>query len=512
MSRLPSFRPHWPLPILIILILPLLLYRLAEVPHPWYDEGLNLTSARTMAETGLIALPSAGVLRVADPAIQTGAPLLVPQSYWYTLVRSNLGLTRLPMVVTSVLALILIYTLAYRLYGQPAALIAVGLIVAMPGSEPTGTYLMMSRQTLGELPAILCLALVFNLLLQKRAGALCTVLVGCLLGLAVVLKSQVLVVIVPTIGLFTVHRMAQGQPDWWRWLLIAGIMGLIFGLDILWRSTMAGPLWPANLDTLREGALIHIIPFRGLQNLQEPRLLARFILGLLLVAGVYLFQRRYPAQIPAAPNARAVQTLLLLLVALWMVWYGLISIGWSRYAIIGQTFMMIFAAYLVAAGLRRWTAWRWANAVIVALAVAAAFTFQGPRLLNETTGSDFYRMADYLRQTLTPQDRVITWEWPMSYITDYRYIYPPTHFANRITADLFVEHAPYNPPDFDALASCPNYLLFGSFLVDRTVLAEARAAADPTPVFEQGVYQLYRIPEQNLEHHPDGTCGLKRSS
>ncbi|NWG17295.1 MAG: glycosyltransferase family 39 protein [Chloroflexi bacterium] len=502
--RINQLRRHWPFGLLLLLTVPVLFIRLAEVPYTWYDEGLNLATVRTLAETGLYALPSADGLRIADPAIQTGPPILVPLSWFYTLYGPNLGLARLTIAITAVLALIALYALTCRLYGALPAYLAALFILVLPG-DSTANYIMMSRQVLGEIPALLCIALGLHLLLNDRARSRSYLAVGLLFGLAITIKSQVLLILVATLGLWTVYSLLRCPQEGRRWLLVAGAMGAFYGLDLMWRSQMAGPQWAEHVETLRQGTLIHLIPFRALRNLGEFNALWRLGLTGLAVGGALWVQRRAPASAPTGDGARRVQGFLLLFAVLWVGWYAFVSIGWQRYSFVGMVFVMVFLAFLAARWPGRRLDTRRGYAVLTGLFVLVAGAQHIPELLNDRRGADFFAMVSYVEQNVAQDAVVITWEWPVRYLTAGRFVYPTTTVANAITAATFFDW-PYSKKTFDSLAACPDYVLLGSFEVDRTVLAGAITAADPNPLFRQGSYELYRIPDDNLRRLADGSC------
>src|SRR4051812_10213889 len=99
-------RPHWPFCILLILFLFFTTIHIAHIPNVWYDEGLNLNAARTLAETGNYGLTSGASIRLGDPAIQTGTPMLLPLAVLYRVFGPNLAVSRLFTVVCGMAALI----------------------------------------------------------------------------------------------------------------------------------------------------------------------------------------------------------------------------------------------------------------------------------------------------------------------------------------------------------------------------------------------------------------------
>lgn len=501
-----TIKTHWPFLLLLIITLPLLLTRLAQVPYPWYDEGLNLNASRSLATNGLYALPTADELRLSDPAIQTGPPMIIPLAILYKLFGANLTIMRLLTVTFSLAALISLYALANRLYGAFAAFITILLLIIMPG-DSSANYIMLSRQVLGEIPAIFFLSLGFHSLMREKRTWQADLVTGLCFGLAVVLKSQVLLVLSVTIAAFSIYRFIQYRPIWQRWTIIVATMVGLYAIDTIWRESMAGDRLADNLSILREGALIHILPMRGLYNLAESGVLVR-LAGVLGIGMAFAYARRHWP----TPNSLAkqrVEHLITLFCMLWVLWYVLISIGWPRYAFVGQVFTIVLAGAAISWGWKRFRLPQ--NAVVyggLVLVCAGAAAVQYLPELRDQRGDNFFATVSYMQEQIPADARIVSWEWPISYFDPQRYIYPQTHDVNMVTARVFVPGY-YTPVTFDPLAGCPDYVLLGSFALDREVLAEALKAAESAPIYSAGQYELYRIPPENLERSSDGTCTAK---
>lgn len=503
-------RNHWPFLALLLIALPLLLIRLAEVPYTWYDEGLNLNAARSLATTGLYALPTADELRLADPAIQTGPPMLIPLAVLYSLFGSNLAVMRLFTVMFGLLALGALYRLAYRLYGMFPAFIAVLILILMPG-DTTANFILLSRQVLGEIPAILCITLGLHMLLNPKRTLWKNVWVGLWFGLAIVLKSQVLLVLSLTVGLFAFYSFLRDRSSWKQWVVIIGVMFSIYGVDWLWRLSMAGPNSAENFAVLRDGLFIHILPFRALENLKDSGVLVRLVYTLIGVGGFCLIRYFVPESRPTDSGKRQTESVLVLFSLLWVLWFSLVSIGWRRYAFIGQVFNTLLFAYIIAWGWSRlrWPVNRKIYGGLVAACMAAVVPIYLPDL-KDHQGDDFFAAMRYIETTIPEEARIVSWEWPMSYFTKQQYIYPETDVVNAVTAAFFFSR-PYDPAMFDPLADCPDYVLLGSFVFDRYTLDAAIDVAEQEPLFRSGVYEIHRIPSEGPQSIKDSDCSAPQT-
>ncbi|MBL8165256.1 MAG: glycosyltransferase family 39 protein, partial [Anaerolineae bacterium] len=487
-------RTHWPLLLVLLVSLPFMIINLDSVPHIWFDEGLNLNASRVLATEGVYGLPDANGIRLADPAIQTGPPVIMLAALYSTF-GPNLTVMRLLFVLVSLGTMIALYALAFRLYGRLAAFVLLLLLLVTPG-EDTSNYIMISRQVLGEIPAILCITLGLHVLLTPAQNWRTQILTGLCFGVAVTLKSQVLLVFSVTLFLWAVYRVYRKRDDWQRWLIIIGTMALVYGLDTLWRT---GAAVQYDTVTLREGIFIHILPFRALDNLREMGVLARLLLVFTICGGLFWVRWRMPQTHPKGVRQAEIENLIILFALVWVLWFALVSIGWRRYAFIGQTFTTILVAYGVALV---WEGWlklpstRWLYAGLAAAGVIVGLVIYTPRFANPM-GDQFARLVQYIQREVPAEARIVTWEWPISYFTDQNYLMPSTHATNQITAAVFLGRD-IGPSPFAPLEDCPDYVLVGSFDVDRLLMGSALAAAETPALFNEGPYELYRIPAENL--------------
>jgi 4-amino-4-deoxy-L-arabinose transferase-like glycosyltransferase len=500
-------RAYWPLWVILLITIPYLVLNLTLAPATWYDEGLNLNAIRTLAETGQYGLSSANGPRLVDPAIQTGPPVIIPLALLYHFFGVNLALNRLFIVACSIAALIAFYALATQLYGHLAAFLTIAALLLMPG-ESTASFVMLSRQVLGEIPAILCVLLGLNLLLMPGSHLTRNILIGLCFGLAIAIKSQVLVVLTGTIILFAIYEVSQRRGEWRRWLVIISAMLSVYAADTVWRSLMAGSQLASNAVVLREGAFIHLLPFH-LKNLTETGVLIRVFGVAAVLFGTWVIKRRGGLLQADVHHAR-VERLVALFVIAWMAWFAIASIGWRRYSFIGIAFDMLFVGAVAAWVWQRLhiPAKRWAYIGLIAAFAGMMSVVHLNHVTNTTVGGHFFELVEYLQHNISDESNILSLEWSAGYFAPHHYIYPPTAAINSITAAVFLGKK-FDPDVFQPLASCPQYIVVGSFNVPRTI-ASALAAADPQPIFAAGEYRVYAIPPTNLVHLVDGSCISKQ--
>jgi 4-amino-4-deoxy-L-arabinose transferase-like glycosyltransferase len=506
MSQLKPIRAHWPFLVLLVLVSFVMLIRLDRSPVPWYDEGLNINAAQTFAETGQYGLRSGSELRRADPAIQTGPPLIVTLAVLNILFGESMALMRLLSAISGLLLLVAFYRLVFRLYGDFAGFMACLVLVLLPG-DPTANYVFLSRQVMGEIPALLCVVIGLRVLMYSgpHLNAVRALFVGIFWAIAIMLKSQVLLVLTITCVLIGLYHVYCRSDDWLRWMLIGVVMVGSYALDILWRTRMAGPLLGPNSAVLRDGILIHILPLRALQTLAEPNVLVR-IAGMLVPVLLMIFIRRRVEPSKGSSGEIRTETFIWLFVAVWAAWFGIVSIGWPRYAFVGQVIAVIPLAFLIN---YFWTRLKlpqmqWVYAALLLAGVVVGAVTYIPRI-TDPAGDQFFEAVDYINRELPQGSRIVSWEWSASYFTRQEFQFPHTQDVNALTKAIFLNQPA--KPTFDPLAGCPEYILLGSFKLDRTVFQPALTAAQPEPLFEAGLYKIYAIPPERLEQETaTGKC------
>ncbi len=230
------------------------LYNLTNYPTTWFDEGSHLHVPKTLVKHGVYADYSSEGFRYYGPTIGVGPTVMLPLAAAFRLFGIGLLQARLVMAIYLIAAILAGTWLARQLGTWKMAVIAAALLVVTPGVN----LLEYGRQVLGEVPGIFFLFVALGLWLQnwERSSWGRLSLVGLLLGLAIVTKSQYLLIIVPSIGLMWFLNLIYYRLAPQRTFMIPGIIAV--ACAILWQAYLILYLGPAtaleNFAILREAS------------------------------------------------------------------------------------------------------------------------------------------------------------------------------------------------------------------------------------------------------------------
>ncbi len=168
-------------------------------PHPWFDEGLNAGAAATLARKRPVRIARPGQSadsRSGDP--ETGPTVIIPIAVACRILGPSIWLARMIMLPFAALAVVMFVLVARRLTGVHGAVLATLLLMA--GTyDLYASFVPMARQTLGEVPALafllLGLLIWFRSLEREAHAPLAWALSGIAWGLAMITKSQALILI-----------------------------------------------------------------------------------------------------------------------------------------------------------------------------------------------------------------------------------------------------------------------------------------------------------------------------
>lgn len=528
----------------------ILTVHLTSWPQTWFDEGLNVSTAATLAEEGVYGLPDADGIREMDPAIQTGPVVLLPVAMSFKLFGTGLLQARMVMVVFSVLALCAYYVLARHLGDRSTAMLGIGILL-LGNLDWQASFVTLGRQVLGEVPALglFCLGcwLWLRALDHSKQTLRLSVTVGVVFGLAMVTKSQMAVNLSVALGVIWIADLLYFHVMR-RWFVIA-IAATSIACVLIWygiQIQMVGlERYQENSAVLREGFSIHIASL----SLSGPRTAigslwrsgALFLAGPGIIYGLHLARQRGRAGLMhAIPMA---------LICVWLGWHVVLSIGWGRYSAIPLMLSTIYSArllrdlwtcdivvpwhrmtsrklwltlapmlaialvlwagvarqhmgtsagtglvlILVAAALARI---RWQRGLLLAL-VFAVIVMLSPTNMNglSRTGSTSAQhsrdMAAYLHDHV-PHDALIeSWSWELSILVPQRFHHPQTHVTNMYTLEVY-SNLPVPEDTYDPGASRPQYILENWFS-DWLGIYSEYVALHGEEVVSFGDYTLYRV-------------------
>jgi putative effector of murein hydrolase LrgA (UPF0299 family) len=466
-------------------------------PPPWFDEGLNAGTAATLARSGLYALPDPEKPRVLDPAIQTGPTVIVPIALAYRIFSPGVWLARMVVLPFAVLACVGFILIARRLIGDGGAGLAFLFLLA--GTyDIYASFVPMARQALGEVPALayllIGLSIWFRSLERKTYAPVAWVFSGIAWGIAMVTKSQVLILVPVALGVILVLDRLYYRKASWLAVIVPGIcaMACVAGWYAAQIALVGSDRFQDNASVLRDGFWLHIAaldPERWRNALSVLWRTGWWLWGVLaIVWGVYQARR---------PTFHGfIHAVLLIFLGVNLVWFAALSIGWARYAF----YFLVLTTIPLAGALI--ALWNYAaipsipRKAIVVLLCGTYVVYQGlpDKVYNVLHPSDNgYRHMVTVLQRIVPEDAIVaSWEWEFSIESDRRITYPSTHAANVYTRHLMLRQR--LPDDMrDVVPSDPDYILIGSFGSWTKIHDRYITSRNLQLVARHGVYSLYRV-------------------
>jgi hypothetical protein len=489
--------------ILFALTIVLLTIRLTTWPQSWFDEGLNIATASTVANERVYGLPDSAGIRIMDPAIQTGPPVIMPVALAFQVFGTELIYARLVMVGFGLLALFGFVLLAHRLAGPVGSIIAVGMLLIGTGDLYT-SFVPLSRQVLGEVPSfgLFCFG---AWLLQRhvdspqRSTMVTGVMVGIVFGLAMVTKSQMALILPTAVGIFWLLNLVYYRVMN-RWLPIV-VIGTSVLIVLFWYASQIAIVgidgYQNNQVVLRDGFAIHIASLS--MSGSEAALRAIWATGFLfwgtpgILYGLILMRSR--------SREGAAMALPLIFTGLWLAWYAAVSIGWSRYAAIPFMLAPIFTGRLVADAVsgrvqlpiqlqaKRYVVLAAMVAVVFGTGIAISKTEL--RDLFATQSHEHQQIITYMREEIPANAVIETWAWELDPFVSQHLHHPPTQVTNAYTLLIWDgESVPVGT--YDPAASEPDYILENMFSTWTGIYTEF-TRENGNPVAEFGQYVLYKV-------------------
>lgn len=465
--KLSALTRTWRLPLLsFLLVAGLLIFRQPLYPATWFDEGLNLSTAATLARKGAYALPDGAGLRVFDPAIQTGPTVILPIAALFWAFEPSLELGRWVAIVYALIAFSAYGYLVQRLLGSSTALLAIVLLLVGTRVE-AASFIYMGRQALGEVPALAFLLLGMlawlRALDRPRRSIADWLPAGLLWGMAMITKSQVMLLWpVCLAGLFLLDRFYFRRAGWLAFIgpaLVA--ITCVIAVYITQILTIGWDQFRVNAAVLREGLQLHImgLSLRHWANAVDVLWSAGWLFWGLpgLVWGAK--RAAHPNGLPLA--------LAVALPTVGLVWFAVFSVGWGRYAFYTFVLTLPWTADLIV------TAWRsaptnylrgWFQVMLIS-GLMAYVSFSGWPLIHNLFASPdtgYLAMRQYLRQAVPPETRIASWEWEFSVDAVQPIFHPSTHVTNLYTAHIW-SGLPKPQGTDGSLAHQPCMILVGPF-------------------------------------------------
>ena len=517
---------RWALAIVsIAVVLFMAFYNLTDYPTTWFDEGSHLHVPKTLVRFGVYADYSSEGFRHYGPTIGVGPTVMLPIAAVFRLFGIGLFQARVVMAIYLVATIWAFYGLARTLGGRRLAWVATGLLVASRGVA----LVMFGRQVLGEVPGLFFVVAGFWLWFTRweRSDWRRLVLVGLLLGLAMITKYQYLLFLGPTLVFAWLANLVYYRIAPNRVFILPGLVaGACFGLWQLYMIFYLGPGTAVeNLGQLRQfttGAALNFSP-----SLMEEgfKVLMSFpnYLGSLLPALIYGFFLGLPRR-----RKEQMWGLLFALVVVNLGWYVVASIGWWRYAFLGLALASLFVARLfydltdgfrlrgampkeeppriddirqtddsartggigqalaaVSRGGLRWAMMAWLATMFILPLAESTWEILSPGFNAPEA------MASYLNEHV-PEDVLIeTWEPEMGFLTDHNYHFPPALLLLDAVKQINVDGPPVAEMYDFVATELPPYVLVGEFGGWVEIYTADLEAADYESVTTVGSYELF---------------------
>ena len=494
------------LAVLVLVVLWLSFANLDRVPPLWWDEGWTMNVARNWVEQGHYGQLLNG--QPASPGLSAAFPSVASIALSFKLFGVGIWQARLPGVLYTLGALILLYLLARRLFDRQVAFVT--LVVALClAPDPFLQPIFVGRQVLAELPMMFYLlgGYVFFWLGLRRSVVWLLPALG-LWGIALISKAQVLPFWVASLGaplLVTLLKRRWKLAGFW----LVGLVG----------SYAASQGWLWLQSTILADHVVGSAPLVGLldvtafvllnSDIRIKVLLVALQLGLLTMLGLGYgvwswFRRRQPEPLHPATAKRdgqssddgdlgTIRLALLVLAGSWLLWYALFSSGPTRYLFPAVFVGSMFVAALICAATdrlnwravlnrlaldlkrRRLTA-RTLGTVSLAALCLAMLILNLKWLIPEIVPAGHDEVAvidvtDFLNTHTPPQALIETYDSELLFLLDRPYHFPPDQLHVDLIRQLMSEYALASdssqfysgdaPISYDPLAANPDFLVVG---------------------------------------------------
>jgi len=466
---------HYGIGMLLIIVLVLGMINIESTPPLWWDEGWLLSIARNWVELGLYGRLLHG--KPISSSLTNGFPVIAPIALSFKLFGVGTWQGRIPIEVFSMGALVLVYYLAYRLYGTLVAIGTLSVLILIPAYQDLHPILM-GRQVLGEMPVLFYLLAGYGCFLRTEDTLLWAMPAVVFWAIALITKLQVLPFLMAALLLPLAVALMKRI---WRvasLLAFALVGSVVVSRLLLWllQLLLHNPTLPIPQTTglYEVTAVVSSIPARLFA------LIVLFSFGMPtlfgLCYGLWSFVRDKNT---LTTHTNTVRLSLLVLASSWFAWYVTLSVGWIRYlfpaTFVGSVFVAAMVYELtngfslsstIRQGMSALTDFNFNRRSLGALLVIVLIATSVPRTLfmlykSYVLDSDasVQQVAQFLNTHTASGALVETYDSELFFLLDRPYHYPP----DQIHIDLNRRTFLYEdlPIDYDPLAENPDYLVIG---------------------------------------------------
>jgi len=463
--------------VVLILISPFLVYYNLELnPRTWHDEGASLAIPKTLVEDGVYAMRSSDGYQTFGAVQSVGPTIVLPIALIYKYFGVGLLQGRIVSATYALITLWVFFFAAYYLFSKRIALLAVAFML---GSSAAG-YLLNGRQVLGEAPAIgffLAGWLAWAFGVNKNKKRL-YILAGLFFGLAMITKSQYMILGMATMGLLVLLDFFYYRQKIYGWLILIGTIAVA--------CVAAWYIWQINyfgMDVFRENATKMGVLAKSTVGLNLHSVIeaVRFLLG--SGSGHFYFFWSWPALFYVAflsfkrDKQGLVLSFLSLFTILWILYFSLWIIPWFRYFFPAGVLTSIFVSKLFfdladglkATGQELWGEMRQIDlkssftlptrslvylgtlAGLITMLFGMGYQLQkivrsdvmdtlGVDVILNSSPPQFYapqEIAEFLNQNIDKGKIIETWERELGILTDHNYHFPDQVMLAQVHLHLY---------------------------------------------------------------------------
>jgi 4-amino-4-deoxy-L-arabinose transferase-like glycosyltransferase len=501
-ARLRTDALRWREFILLLVVVPLLVWRIDVWPAPWFDEGYSMHPARALTELGLYGTYSVDGPRPWDTGVTTGPAVIVPIAASFALFGPGVIQARLVVAVYACLALVCLYLIARFIFGPGPAFVSALVLLALPALYGV-SFLLMGRQVLGEMPALalISLGLLLWFRIWERGRSWHGLLAGVICGIGLTCKMQIAIGVVPAVLLIGGLRALSGRGARWANLGMPLAAVAVAGAWLLVMRTAAPPELAADYArTLNDSMRTHLfVPLSVAlpDNLLAPLPLALF--ATCALAAYRLWRARAPGT--ALTDRGWAEAALALIILASTVWQVAFSIGWPRYLFVPLVLSIVLLGAYAAQGLRALALLarvggdeRAARLLVAAsfILILGAFGQVAFSMRDDEPPGAAQRMGQIIRTTIPRAAVIESWEWEVDALSGHWNFHHPSHReAFEAIRQLFHERRDFDL-SYDVLQADPDYLLLGPFSSYTDIYDPEAISRHFVRIAYDGPYTLFR--------------------
>lgn len=320
--------------LIMLIVLPLsallMCLRLGEVPPLFFDEGWNLSAARNWIEIGHWG-PLLNGKPIPGSMLSVGFPGIVPLAASFQTFGYGLWQARLPGVLFTAGALVLMAYICRWLFGTHITILTICILMLTP-MNPELHAVIVGRMALGEMPAIFYVLAGYAFLiksLEKRPWL--RVVCMFMWGLALVTKAQVIPFLLS--GIFVASLVAAFKSNWTSARRLASVLlGSLIAFSFFTYLQMHyfnDPEPPQTHLTNWAAAIISLEPSHRRETLAIAALFGLPTMIALAYSSIrFVFTLTKPGILD---DKKILKISILFLSGSWYAWYVLLSNGLPRY-------------------------------------------------------------------------------------------------------------------------------------------------------------------------------------